>query len=127
MKIIAKEWLNYAERDLQDAGLLYGAKSYKNCILHCHQAIEKLLKAIIIQKGYQLIRTHDLISLTDSAKLELPESVMDFIGQLNPHYLPVKYPDVTLKFSYTKAKVYSILNKTKEVFRWLRLESSRKT
>lgn len=125
MKNITKEWLKSAEKDLQDAFILFDNKSYKNCILHCHQAIEKILKSIIIDKGYRLIRTHDLISLVNDAKLRLPQNILDFIDALNPHYLPVKYPDITFKFSYSRIKVKSMLIKAREVFKWLRLELNR--
>lgn len=125
MRNVVKEWLKSAERDLQDALVLFRNKSYKNCVLHCHQAIEKMLKSIIIQKGYRLIRTHDLIALVDDAKLKLPSDIINFIDQLNPHYLPAKYPDITFKFNYNRIKIQQILKRTKEVFKWLRLELNR--
>lgn len=126
MKNITKQWLNSAERDLGDALVLFRNKSYKNCVLHCHQAIEKVLKSIIVEKNYNLVRTHDLISLVNDAKLELPKDILDFIDALNPHYLPAKYPDITFKFNYDRIKVKIMLNKTKEVFKWLRLELNQK-
>ena len=126
MKDITREWLKAAQTDLQDALLLFRNKSYKNCVLHCHQAIEKILKAIIIQKGYKLIRTHDLISLVHDAKLTLPKDIIVFIDQINPHYLPTKYPDITFKFPYNKTKVQKILKETKEVFKWLRWQLNQK-
>lgn len=122
MKNITKEWLYSANSDLQDAGVLFQNKSYKNCVLHCHQAIEKILKSIIVERDYRLIRIHDLITLVNDAKVKLPKDIMVFIDELNPHYLPAKYPDITFKFNYSKLKVKGMLEKTKEVFKWLRLE-----
>lgn len=121
MKTITKEWLNFSERDLQDALILFHNKSYKNCVLHCHQAIEKILKAIIAENNYNLIRTHDLINLVNETKLRLPKEVLNFVDELNPHYLPAKYPDITFQFKYNKIRVKIMLSKTKEVFKWLRL------
>lgn len=51
MQESSKKWLNFAKEDLKDAEILFKAKSYKNSTWHCHQAIEKLLKAIILAKG----------------------------------------------------------------------------
>ena len=88
MKNITKEWAKSAEKDLRDALILFNNKSYKNCILYSHQAIEKILKSIIVDKNYRQIRTHDLISLVNDTKLRLPPDILDFIDLLNPHYLP---------------------------------------
>jgi len=84
MKNITKEWLYSANSDLQDAGVLFQNKSYKNCVLHCHQAIEKILKSIIVERDYRLIRIHDLITLVNDAKVKLPKDIMVFIDELNP-------------------------------------------
>jgi HEPN domain-containing protein len=124
MGLLIKEWLDSAQDDMRDAGILFQEKSYKNCVLHCHQAIEKILKAIMIKNNQELIRTHDLVSLVNFAKLSLPKNILAIIDCLNPHYLPAKYPDVVFKFNYSKARVSRILKETKEVFKWLRLELS---
>lgn len=125
MKEMTKEWLKFGQSDLEDAEVLFKNKSYKNSVLHCHQAVEKILKSIIVQKGFLLIRTHDLISLVYKAKLELPKDVVSFIEELNPHYLPAKYPDITFKFNYNRTKVQKIIKNTEEVFKWLKLELAR--
>lgn len=51
MSSIYNEWLWYAKSDLKNAGILFENKSYKDSVWYCHQAIEKLLKAIIINQG----------------------------------------------------------------------------
>ena len=60
--------------------------------------------------------------LVHNAKLKLPKDIVNFIDQLNPHYLPAKYPDITFKFTYSRIEVKKFLSKTKEVFKWLKLE-----
>jgi HEPN domain-containing protein len=43
-----QEWLAYAEADRQAAEHLLESDDYMACAFHCQQAVEKLLKAIIV-------------------------------------------------------------------------------
>ena len=43
-----QDWLAYAEADRQAAEHLLESGDYMACAFHCHQAVEKLLKAIIV-------------------------------------------------------------------------------
>jgi HEPN domain-containing protein len=44
MKEISKKWFEFARQDLKDAEILLKNRSSKECLWHCHQAIEKILK-----------------------------------------------------------------------------------
>ena len=122
MKEITKEWIGYAQEDLKAAHILYKEKAYRICTYHCHQAIEKILKAIIISKGSAFHKIHDLIELYEYAKLSLPKNLVKFLDDLNPHYLVSKYPEVGSKIKYTRKVAGSILKATVEIFKWLKLE-----
>ena len=50
-KEISKKWFEFAARDLRDAEILFKNKSYKGCILHCHQTLEKYLKSVIVENN----------------------------------------------------------------------------
>ncbi|MGQ0604767.1 MAG: HEPN domain-containing protein [Anaerolineales bacterium] len=45
-----REWLHYAENDQRAAKALIEAEIYEHCVFHCQQAVEKLLKAIIVKQ-----------------------------------------------------------------------------
>lgn len=67
-------------------------------------------------------RIHDLVKLAQDADIKMPERSLKYISELNPHYQPARYPDISyqqavLKYDSNKAKHH--LGKTKELFRWL--------
>lgn len=97
MKKITKKWLEFAENDLKNAGILFRGKSYPAVIWYCHQAVEKTIKAIIVEKGTRLRKTHDLIGLASDADLKLSKDIATFIDNLNPYYNPIRYPDAALE------------------------------
>ena len=124
MKEIAKRWLEFAQDDFKAASILFANKAYRECIYHCHQALEKTIKAIIVQRGERLRKTHDLAGLINDSGLSASDSILQFIEKLNPHYIPIRYPDATTKrkFRYTKATAKKFLKGTKEIIKWLGLQ-----
>jgi HEPN domain-containing protein len=126
MKKITKKWLDYAKGDLEGAEiLLKSAKTqwtYQLSVLHCHQTIEKILKAIIVENGETPIKTHNLVFLLQKTKLEIPVDFKNYIEELNPHYQPARYPDVVYKgpvLKYDEKVARYHLNKTQNLFSWL--------
>lgn len=126
MEKITRKWFQFARGDLEAAGvLLKSAKthwSYQLCVLHCHQAIEKILKTIIVNRRKEPKRVHNLIFLLEESALKIPEDFREYIEELNPHYQPSRYPDVrykgpVLKYNREIAKYH--FDKTKKVFLWL--------
>ena len=65
MKKQVEDWILLADRDLCAAEILFKDEYTLTNIVafHCQQAIEKYLKAYLIQKDIPLIKTHDLIKL----------------------------------------------------------------
>jgi HEPN domain-containing protein len=122
MKKIVQNWIEFAKEDLRNAQILFEKKSFKGCSWHCHQAIEKILKAIIIQKGKRPRKIHDLIELLKDTKIKLPEDLMNFLEELNLHYLPPRYPDVyeQMKKIYRPKNIQRVLKLTKTLFLWLK-------
>lgn len=99
MKEITKKWFNYANADIDVAKIaLTSPKStkwtYLLIIWHCHQAIEKALKAIMIEKDFEIIKIHDLQRLMELSKIDFKDSDISFIGKLNKYYIRPRYPDL---------------------------------
>lgn len=122
MKKITQKWLEFAKKDIKDAEILFKGRSYEASIWHCHQACEKTLKAIIVEKNIRLRKTHDLVGLSEDAKINLPKNISEFIDNLNPYYNPIRYPDVFLesKLAYSRPIAQTILKITKEVSKWIK-------
>jgi len=64
-KIEIKEWIEYAKRDFNSAIFLKNMNPAPMEIIcyHCEQSAEKFLKAFMILKDEQIMRTHDLVLL----------------------------------------------------------------
>lgn len=118
-----KTWLELAENHMEFAGQILQNKQrpYFACN-ECHQAIEKLLKALIQQKtGKNPPRTHNLAMLAEETGIELPENRGKFLLKLNPHYMGTRYPDDLLQFykQYTLEYAAALHRETQEIFQWL--------
>lgn len=116
-------WLGLAENDLEFAGqiLKNGQRPYFACNA-CHQAVEKLLKALIQHHTGKLPpRTHNLAMLAGETGIDFPEDRAKFLLKLNPHYMGTKYPDDLLQFykQYTMPYAQDLFRETKEHFQWL--------
>lgn len=113
MEKILEKWANFIEADLTAAKDLYTAASKKKkpsqynwmlVIWHTHQAVEKTLKMLIIYKGKEIHKIHDLPKLlNDTGINNLPEEWEKIIYRLTSYYLPPRYPDTPLKTSCPKS------------------------
>lgn len=125
MKNKTKTWLELATNDLTLANELLNKKGRAYYAAHfCHQAIEKILKAIISHRTNEIpLPTHNFKILLDQAKLkDIPEDKKRFIFSLVPHYIGTKYPeDITKLYKqYTKVFVQRLYKETYKVFKWLK-------
>lgn len=86
MKKVTKKWVEFAKQDLKDAEILFKYKRYLGCIYHCHQAIEKFLKAVMVEEGKTFPKTHDLLDLLKQSGVKYTKEILKFIQELNPYY-----------------------------------------
>ena len=94
MKDETKVWLRYAVENLDSAKVLLKSSLYNPCLQNVQQSVEKSLKALLIEYGSLLKKTHDILDLKNQLKIlkievELSDDHCDF---LNSIYLPSKYP-----------------------------------
>ena len=125
MKQKTKTWVRLAENDLSLAKDLLNKKGRAYYAAHfCHQAIEKMLKAVISERTDKIpLPTHNFKFLLDQSGLkDIPEQKKKFIFSMTPHYIGTKYPEdiAQLYKSYTKSFVTKLYKNTDEVFRWLK-------
>lgn len=99
MKHKSQTWFELAKNDLEFAAEILSNKRRPHYAAHfCHQAIEKLLKAIIQERTDEMpLRTHNFKLLCKQAGLELPASKMEWLLELSPHYLGTRYPEDIFK------------------------------
>ena len=124
MKKITQKWFEFAGNDLRNAEILFKNKSYEGAIWHCHQAVEKYLKGVLIEIDKLVSKTHDLPSLLVEVGFGAPKEILNFIQDLNAYYQPSRYPDTALlnPLSYDRKTANNFLKLTKIIIKWLRYQ-----
>ena len=94
MKKDTELWLLYADENLQSAKVLLESNLYNPSLQNAQQAVEKYLKAVLIEKSAGVARTHsirELAGLVNSigAHLSMTDDEIDLVDSI---YLPAKYP-----------------------------------
>jgi HEPN domain-containing protein len=94
MKDETGQWLRYAEENLQSARLLLEHSLLNPCLQNAQQAVEKLLKALLIESSIPLQRIHSINTLVGilaerGITTGLTEAECDLLDAI---YVPSKYP-----------------------------------
>lgn len=94
MKDETKQWLEYADENLKSAQVLLDNKLFNPCLQNAQQAVEKMLKAVLVEFSIRFKKTHS----TNELAIMLAENHLDInlIEEerelLDSIYLPSKYP-----------------------------------
>jgi HEPN domain-containing protein len=94
MKDETKRWLDYARENLASAKILLENQLYNPCLQNVQQAVEKMLKALLVESGAKVKKTHsihELVTLLSQMKLDTAMT-LDEMDLLDSIYLPSKYP-----------------------------------
>jgi len=89
-----KRWLAYAQENLASAQVLLDSELYNPCLQNVQQAVEKMLKAVLVESREMPRKTHSINELAGIlADKGLDVSISeDDIDLLDSIYLPSKYP-----------------------------------
>lgn len=118
-------WFESAENDLDTMRLLYKNKKNTWSLFIGHLVVEKLLKGLIIRNNSDVLivpRIHNLILLSQKAKLVVPNKIKEKIQVINTFNISARYDDYKKTFeekctdSYTKNQI----NNIEEVVKWLK-------
>ena len=121
MKEETQPWLLQAEEHYQDAFYLYEGSRYSLAVYSCHQALEKILKAAVVEFANQLPpKSHNLDALAKESSLEFPPGWHEDLAEITRHFWRVRYPDFQ-KYVYTsKEKAEPTVSKTREIYLWIK-------
>ena len=94
MKNESARWFEFARTNLNASHCLLKNGYYNPCLQEAQQAIEKAMKALLIEKGVAFQKTHSVFVLRESlTKINIDIALDDadcaFIDSI---YLPSKYP-----------------------------------
>ncbi len=96
MKQLAKEWLNKADEDFRVAERELAAEppAFSAVCFHAQQAVEKAMKALLVDLGVDFPRTHDLKFLQDLIKRKTPvfNDLEEALVNLSVSAVEVRYP-----------------------------------
>ena len=84
-----EEWLRVAEHDIEIAEKNLKINEPSVCAFYCHQAVEKALKALLLQRTNDFPTTHDSRELAKLVKA--PERTRQQCVALNPIYIEWRY------------------------------------
>jgi len=120
-----KYWIDISEYDLETAEAMLKSKRYLYVGFMCHQTIEKAFKAyFILIKSETPPFSHSLSYLAKKGDFyELfTEKQKNFIDQIEPLNIEARYPShkERLLKSLTDAKCVEIIQKTKELQKWIK-------
>lgn len=115
-------WIRSAENDWIVAGHLFEKKDYPYALFFGHLTIEKLLKALFVNKFDEPPPfTHRLTYLAEKISLDMPLKKMEMLEIITDFNLEARYPDE--KFSFYKKCTNKFteanLKKIEELKKWL--------
>ena len=89
-----ERWLIIAKDDLKSAKVLLKHEVFSTASYHCQQSAEKSLKAYLVFRKQEAVKTHDLIKLLVlCSKFDSNfEKIIDIIEHLNPFSTKFRYP-----------------------------------
>lgn len=123
MLIETAEWLTQAEYDLDTADSLYQAGRYIYTIFMCHLAVEKTLKALVVERtGKVPPKTHNLIQLIKLGQPSLNDEQTRFVTRLSLAGIVTRYPEELKKAlsDYPPSVTRDYLKRAKDVFKCLK-------
>jgi len=118
----AKEWLKQAKENMKDARAMLRARRYVFAAFACHLAMEKGLKAVIVERtGAPPPRRHNLIELAGIGQAPLTQIQIEFIAELNMAAIGARYPDKLSQTAkqYPRQTISEYLKKAGEILRCL--------
>ena len=79
MKDETKKWLEYADENLRSARLLLDSELFNPCLQNVQQAVEKMLKALLMESTKKIKKTHsinELVNILDKHGLNVDMTKM---------------------------------------------------
>jgi HEPN domain-containing protein len=90
-------WTTLAASDWKAARNLFNTRSYPQALFYAHLYLEKLLKALIVQRtGKHAPYGHKLYTLAQKAGLALTEEQHDLLTRVTAYNIKTRYPDQRL-------------------------------
>lgn len=95
-----KYWQEIAQHDFESAKSMFDIARYDWCLFVGHLAIEKILKAIFVEKTDNKMppKIHNLVRLSELCKINLNDSQKFYLDKINDFNLETRYPNFKMEF-----------------------------
>jgi HEPN domain-containing protein len=116
-------WIKSSQYDLKTAEHMFKTGRYIYVLFMCHLSVEKLLKGLYEAASSKIPpKTHNLIHLLNTAKIELPEEHLETLESLNDLSIVTRYPEdiEAMVKAFKRKKVEGYLQKTRELIKCLK-------
>ena len=120
-----KYWVDLSKYDIDTAKAMMTSGRYLYVLFTCQQAVEKMLKALVVQNTKNFPpKIHDLVKLLSIADIEANNRKKEFLFKLNFYYLETRYPHEISEISkqIKKKTAMDFLDQTKKILKWLKSE-----
>lgn len=115
MKEEAESWIQKAEEDFDTAKYNFEGGKEDVTMFFSHQAVEKALKALSIERRGDYPYSHNLVRLSKGE--DISDEILKMFAELNPVYTGFRYPDEeSPKFENPER----VLEKVGEFLEWTR-------
>jgi HEPN domain-containing protein len=119
-----KYWRESSQHDIESSESIFSSGRYEWCLFVGHLALEKILKAIYVDRNDNNIppKIHNLVRLAELSGIELCEEQKFSLDRINDFNIQTRYPDYMLEFykrcnaEYTTAHFARI----KECYTWFK-------
>jgi len=96
---IVKHWIDTSEEDYQTMLSLYASKSYGWSLFLGHISVEKLLKAVYVNKCRKHAPfLHNLYRLAELSDIEITDEQSDWLDKVTSFNLNARYDDYKREF-----------------------------
>ena len=120
MKDETTNWLLQAKEHFEDAEYMYSGHRYSMCVYCYHQALEKVLKASIVETVDKLPpKIHNLDQLARETKLKFSGNDFEDLAEITRHFWRVRYPDFQ-KYMYTNKEIVEpTVIISRKIYQWV--------
>jgi len=115
-------WKFHANYDMKTAESLLKSKRYPYCLFMCQLALEKVLKAIVVQKiKTHAPYTHDLVRLARIIEIEFSKEQMSYLKEISGFNIEARYDNIKMEFhkKATKSFTEKYFKISNELYLWL--------
>ncbi|PIP51599.1 DNA-binding protein [Candidatus Berkelbacteria bacterium CG_4_8_14_3_um_filter_33_6] len=102
-----KYWIIASERDKKSALDMLRDGNYNWSLFLWQLVLERLLKALIVKKDKEVIRTHNLVRLSEIADIELSDDQRAELTEISRFNIEARYDDYKDEFYRKATKEYT--------------------